>query len=62
MSRTVVVTNARYRPFWADQLHAANLAALDAATASPSDQAAFLLAVDHVAAVARIIASLEGES
>ena len=60
MSRTVVM--ARYAPFWADQLGEAVIARNAAANARPFNLIPWLLAVDHVAAVARIIASLEGES
>jgi hypothetical protein len=59
---TVVVTNARYAPFWTQQLGEAVVARNAAANARPFDLIPWLLAVEHVTAVARIIASLEGES
>ena len=62
MSRAVVATMARYRPFWTDQLAAALVARQDAATERPFSLVPYLLAVDHVAALARIIARLDGDS
>ena len=59
MTRSVVVTMARYRPFWADQMGAAIIARQDAATDRPFSLVPYLLAVDHVSALARIIAALE---
>jgi len=59
MSRAVVATMARYRPFWVGQLGEALVARNAAANAQPAQLVPWLLAVDHVAAVSRIIAALE---
>ena len=62
MSPAVVVTMARYRPFWTDLLTDAVIARPNAATERPFSLVPYLLAVDHVAALARIIARLDGDS
>ncbi len=62
MSPVVALTLSRYRPFWVDQLRDACRARHEAATSRPLSIAAYLLADQHVRAVAQIIASLPGES
>lgn len=59
MSRATIVTHARYRPFWDDQLHAAVMDALAAALARPFDLAVYVAAVEHVAAVTQVLDALE---
>lgn len=59
MSRAVIVTHARYRPFWDDQLHEAAMDALAAALARPFDLGTFQTAVEHVAAVTQVIDATE---
>jgi hypothetical protein len=59
MSRSVLVTMARYRPYWDDRLHEACMDALAAALARPFDLAAFQTAVEHVAAVTQVIDRFE---
>jgi len=58
MSPVVCAVMARYRALWTDQLAEALVARRAAALERPWSLVAYLIAQDHVAAVARIIDEL----